>query len=314
MTSHSEVLADLAVLRAQLLGSGSEHLALLRLRPWRPIVDTILDWMIVLATVHAVVVLGPLFIVPALVIIANRQRALGNILHDAGHRNVCRNRRWNDSIARAFVAPLLFASLGSYRDAHYRHHLSLGERARDPDLLPAPGAWPQHWTTSYLRNLLCWASWKGSIAGHLAASETGYASKLFIIGWWTLALAVLSLFASVGFTVTFVVLWLVARATLFHAITTFREMCDHFGLRPSGILSFTRDMVCHGFWRLLIHPRNNSYHLTHHLLPAVPYYHLPQAQRVFQQMPAYRDHATVCTAYFAGATAVTRAWQAGPSR
>ncbi len=88
-------------------------------------------------------------------------------------------------------------------------------------------------------------------------------------------------------------------------------MCDHFGLRPSGILSFTRDMVCHGFWRVLIHPRNNGYHLTHHLLPAVPYYRLPQAQRLFQQMPAYRDHATVCQAYFEGATAVTRDWQAG---
>ncbi len=27
--------------------------------------------------------------------------------------------------------------------------------------------------------------------------------------------------------------------------------------------------------RWLVHPRNNGYHLTHHLLPAVPYYRLP---------------------------------------
>lgn len=311
MTTHSEVLADIAALRSQLRGRGSEHLALLRLTPWRPLLDIAMDWVLVVASVHAVVVLGPWFAPAAIVIIANRQRALGNILHDAGHRNLCRNKHWNDLMARLLVAPLLFASLGGYRESHYRHHLALGVHAGDPDLLPVPLTWPKHWSTSFYRNLLCWTAWKGSLVGHLATPEVSLVARLFIVGWWMVALAALSALAGNEFTVTFVLLWLVARATVFHAITTFREMCDHFGLRPSGILSFTRDMVCHGFWRVLIHPRNNGYHLTHHLLPAVPYYRLPQAQRLFQQMPAYRDHATVCQAYFEGATAVTRAWQAG---
>ena len=113
------------------------------------------------------------------------------------------------------------------------------------------------------------------------------------------------------FTLTFVALWLVARATLFHLITTYREMCDHFGLRPGGIFSFTRDMACHSLWRYVIHPRNNGYHLTHHLLPAVPYYRLPQAHRLFRQMPVYRARGQVCDAYFAGTGAVTHGWCAG---
>ncbi|MBL8362437.1 MAG: fatty acid desaturase, partial [Rubrivivax sp.] len=88
-----------------------------------------------------------------------------------------------------------------------------------------------------------------------------------------------------------------------------REMCDHFGLRPGGILSFTRDMAVRGPARWLIHPRNNGYHLTHHLLPAVPYYHLPRAHALFRRLPAYRAHGTVCDAYFAGPAAVVRAWE-----
>ncbi len=88
---HSEVLADIAALRSQLRGRGSEHLALLRLTPWRPLLDIAMDWVLVVASVHAVVVLGPWIAPAALVIIANRQRALGNILHDAGHRNLCRS-------------------------------------------------------------------------------------------------------------------------------------------------------------------------------------------------------------------------------
>mgnify|MGYP003472294977 CR=1 FL=1 len=111
------------------------------------------------------------------------------------------------------------------------------------------------------------------------------------------------------FTLAFLGLWLLARATVFHLITTLREMCDHFGLRPGGILSFTRDMAVRGPVRWLIHPRNNGYHLTHHLLPAVPYYRLPQAHALFRRLPVYREHGTVCDAYFSGPAAVVRAWE-----
>ena len=115
--------------------------------------------------------------------------------------------------------------------------------------------------------------------------------------------------AGPDFTTTFLVLWLLARATVFHLITTFREMCDHFGLRPGGVFTFTRDMACHGFWRWLIHPRNNGYHLTHHLLPAVPYYRLPEAHRLLKGQEVFQGRSKVCSAYFSGTEPVTGAWQ-----
>lgn len=310
MESHSEVLADLVELRSQLRSRGGEHCALLRLNPIRPLFDVLIDWAIILCSVHAVVALSSWFAPLAVLVIANRQRALGNILHDAGHRNLWRDKCRNDLMARVLVAPLLFASLSGYREAHFRHHLALGNVASDPDFLPIPDRPPRHWAASFARHLMSWPAWLGSFAGHLAAREVGCASKLFIIGWWGVALTLLVAAAGVEFTAAFAVLWLLARATIFHMITTFREMCDHFGLCPGGVFSFTRDMPCHGFWRQLIHPRNNGYHLTHHLLPAVPYYRLPEAQRLFGQMPAYQAKARVCHAYFAGDDAVTRDWQA----
>lgn len=314
MDSHSEVLADLAELRSQLRSRGGAHCALLRLNPIRPLFDVVIDWTIILCSVHAVVLLSYWLVPVAVLVVANRQRALGNILHDAGHRNLWRDKRRNDLMARALVAPLLFASLSGYREAHFRHHLALGDVAGDPDLLPIPDQPPRHWSASFVRHLMSWPAWLGSFAGHFVAREVRCASKLFIIAWWVVALALLVMSAGVEFTGAFVVLWLLARATIFHMITTFREMCDHFGLRPGGVFSFTRDMACHGFWRQLIHPRNNGYHLTHHLLPAIPYYRLPEAQRLFRQMPAYEAKARVCHAYFVGNGAVTRAWQVEASR
>ena len=104
MESHSEVLADLAELRSQLRARGSPHCALLRLNPIRPLLDIAIDGFIVLCAVSAVVWVN-LWMAPlAVCVIANRLRALGNILHDAGHRNLWRDRLRNDLTARALVA------------------------------------------------------------------------------------------------------------------------------------------------------------------------------------------------------------------
>jgi len=161
MESHSEVLADVAELRSQLRGGGGAHCALLRLNPIRPLSDAVIDWAIILCSVHAVVALSHWLVPLAVVVIANRQRALGNILHDAGHRNLWRDKRLNDFMARALVAPLLFASLSGYREAHFRHHLALGDIVGDPDLLPIPDQPPRHWSTGFVRHLMSWPAWLG---------------------------------------------------------------------------------------------------------------------------------------------------------
>jgi fatty acid desaturase len=245
----------------------------------------------------------------SVLVISNRQRALGNILHDAGHRNIWRDKDRNDIVACALVAPLLFASLSRYRETHFQHHLELGRTQGDPDLIPGQDHLPSSWMVSYIRCLLSWTNWLGSLGGHLFAQEVSLRSKAFIMGWWASLVGVLALLGGGDFALAFVSLWLISRATLFHCITTFREMCDHFGLLPGGVFGFTRDMVCHGHWRWIIHPRNNGYHLTHHLLPAVPYYRLPEAHTLLCQLPLFEDRSHICRAYFTTQTAVTTEWQ-----
>ena len=134
-------------------------------------------------------------------------------------------------------------------------------------------------------------------------------SKLYIVCWWVTFLGFMWAALGSSFAQSFVWLWLLSRATVFHLITVFREMCDHFGLAPGGVFTFTRDMVDHGPWRRIIHPRNNGYHLTHHLLPAVPYYHLPAAHALLGRLPVFQESAQACSAYFSGTDAVVRAWQ-----
>jgi fatty acid desaturase len=274
---------------------GDPHSALFRLSPARAVLDIAFDWISILGAVAAVVWWSHLLAPLAVLLIANRQRALGNVLHDAGHRNLWRDRKRNDLVARIFIAPLLFSSLTRYRETHFKHHMALGVERADPDLLHASQQTSMSWVSRYLDQVFSPNAWLGSMGGHLLSPQVRISSQLYILGWWVAAVALMWATAGAPFTTAFLVLWLLARATVFHL--------------PGGVFTFTRDMACHGFWRKFIHPRNNGYHLTHHLLPAVPYYRLPEAHRLLKSQEVFQGRATVCSAYFNGPDAVTKAWQ-----
>lgn len=242
----------------------------------------------------------------AVIVIANRQRSLGNILHDAGHSNLHRSRKINDTLTATLVAPLIFADIGTYRELHLRHHRQLGSYA-DPDKLnrAAVGSWLAH----FCKFLFDPKLWLGSVAGHFSSACTAGSRKFYIICWWTLVCSLIWVLAGWNQLATFLALWMLARATVFHAITVFREMCDHYGLVEGGIFSFSRDIFPTSIWYHLVHPRNNGYHLTHHLLPVVPYYRLPQAQRLISMTPIYRKECHVCDSYVFGKSPVVRRWR-----
>lgn len=313
MATRSQVLSDIALLRQSLRRAGNPHLPLLKLQGWRPALDVAVDLTAIVAAL-LLALQEPWAWPIALLVLGNRQRALGNILHDAAHRNLTRNRLLNDLVTRALIAPLLFVSLSHYRELHFRHHLDLGAQGADPDLIPIPAQKARSWLAAVVANTLSLRALLGSTFGHLLDPAAPPAGRLYILGWWTVLLGVLVLAAGSGPAAAMLAVWLAARATTFHVITSFREMCDHHGLSPGGVFSFTRDIKAAGLWSVLFHPRNNAYHLTHHLLPAIPYYRLPEAQRVFSTLPEYREHAQVCDAYFAGPAQAVASWQRSLAR
>lgn len=303
------VFDDLRTFRVDLRASGgSEYLALLQLSFWRPIFDIVLDWLVIAFAVVLVLKVGWWFAPCAVLVIANRQRALGNILHDAGHRNLHRSHWVNDTLAMALVAPLIFADILVYRESHLRHHQQLGSDA-DPDKLSRRpfGSWTKHYCTHLLKASL----WCDSAIGHIKNGRVSALRKLYIFGWWALLCFLLWRLFGSSCLVTFLALWMLSRTTAFHAITIFREMCDHYGLVEGGVFSYTRDIVKKNIWCYLVHPHNNGYHLTHHLLPAVPYYKLQEAQRLFSMTPTYREKSHVCDSYVFGVAPAVRRWRSG---
>lgn len=276
---------------------------------FRVMVDIVFDWLSIVSAMLFLYRFGWWLSPVVIAWVGNRQRALGNLLHDAGHRNLTRTRELNDAIACILLAPPLFNSLALYREQHARHHAWLGDQRADPDYISVRLKTGQTWWTPYRMVLLSRDQWRGSILGHLHTSRISGRQRLGILGWWVVALTTTSIWLGIHPAVDFFCVWLIARATVFHAITTFREMCDHFGRHPGGIFDFTRDVVTSGAWRWVIHPRNNGYHLTHHLLPSVPYHRLGKAHQMLSEHSVYARGARICDAYFHGPNAVVGEWE-----
>jgi fatty acid desaturase len=272
----------------------------------RVLLDLAFDYVVILASVYGVWYLG-LYVAPlAILIIANRQRAMGNLLHDASHRSLFNSGLANDLVSVLFLAPALFNSLPIYRKLHARHHAFLGDPLHDPDyILPIAGAKSAWWLT-YRRHIFSVEGWRGSVMGHLGGPNLRFKQSAYICLWWFAALTIVSAVTNIQFSLSLLALWLIAKASVFHMITTFREMCDHFGLEPGGIFSFTRDISTSSPWHWIVHPRNNGYHLTHHLIPTVPYYRLHRAYEMLNKLPLYCERGLRNETYFYGKTAVVQ--------
>ena len=128
--------------------------------------------------------------------------------------------------------------------------------------------------------------------------------------WWALLLGALALAAGPAGALVFAVLWIVARMTVFHGITVFREISDHVGLQPGSVLGFTRNSPHKPVLSFFLHPHENNYHLTHHLAPTVPCHRLRAAHKIFMQVPEYAA-AHQCDSYFSGRRSVIACWVRG---
>jgi fatty acid desaturase len=187
--------------------------------------------------------------------------------------------------------------------------MHLGHPQHDPDYMQSAGAHRNCWRETFHANLNA-RQWINTLVGDFAklpGLHRGAQKLLYITLWWTVLLACIGITAGWQTTGVFLALWLAARATVFFLITLFREMCDHFGREPGGIFQFSRDITARGVLRYIVHPKNNGYHLTHHLLPTVPYYHLPAAHQALLTLPVFQQHACICTSYLFGKQAVVRA-------
>lgn len=292
-------------LRAQ---NQQEHIKELSHQPlWITMSAILFDWAMILGSVALTAYVSWWFFPLSLILIGSRQRALMILIHEASHFLLSRNHELNDRLASIFICPPLLKSIATYRHGHNDHHKYLGDDEKDGDFLHDPEALKEGWFKFYTDHLFSRnASVVKSTVGTLnRMKRDDYVS---LLAWWSFFLGATAFVAGIEFAFAFILLWGVARFTVYNAINKFVMLSDHVGLFPGSILGFTRNHPTSSPVRWLFHPHENGFHLTHHLMPNVPFSKLREAHTMLINWDKYKE-AEHCETYFVGkGKKVTDSW------
>lgn len=232
----------------------------------------------------------------AWLLIASQQHALFVLAHEAAHYRLFANRRLNDAVGRAIGASAGI-SVCTYRVIHRLHHNRLYS-AEDPDIAlmggyPRGRAYLLKKLATDLSGITAWKTYAYFFGNPAANAETAKAQRplddtapslradaradrRFVL--WAqaaLPLAVLVLFGLQGL-VAYALLWLLPAVTMLQAILRLRAIAEHGA--PAALdsaLKAARTNLPGPLARFFLFPHHVNFHTAHHLVPAVPHYHLP---------------------------------------
>ena len=236
----------------------------------------------------------PCAIVPLVIVIAGAQQAWFVLALDAAHYRLYRCRWLNEFVGRTAGA-IVGISMCTYRVVHRLHHNHLYS-AQDPDL-PLVGGYPRG--RRYLLRKLA-----GDLIGLTAPKTYRYFFGLPIVNEkahkknrplddtslsmrksarldrWVVAgvqLLMLATAVATGVWIEYFVLWLLPAVTVLQALLRFRAICEHGAVADTeSPLRAARTNFAPYWLRWWLFPHHVSYHLEHHLYPAIPHYNLPR--------------------------------------
>jgi fatty acid desaturase len=277
---------------------------LTELKPWIPVTATLIHWGLILAA-WTMVALWPnvLTFCIAFIVIGVNFYGLFIIMHDGLHRRLFQsaalNDLWNDLT--------MTASIGAITRINRRNHMTHHQVTcleNDPDrfkyvhddkdvVLPfmafLSGFSPLLQTVANVffrrsrrkadaaegptepaepyraRDILLLAAWQVSLIGGLT----------WFIGWWAYPL-----------------LWLAPTYALAYRADLVRVFCEHSMMVSDADADASMRLITYeSSWleKPFFAPHNMNYHMAHHLWPSIPYYNLPEADRLIRASEIARN-------------------------
>jgi fatty acid desaturase len=279
--------------------SDTEMADLMRIRDTRAWLSIALDWALVVAAFALVARWpNPLTVVVALFVIGGRQLGLAVLMHEASHRTLLRNRRWNDFVGNWICAYPIWSDLYPYRPYHLRHHAK-NWTEDDPDLalaMPFPVS-----RTSMRRKIVRdlsgrtgWKRLRATVRRDLGISK-GRAKRNFDAGIEALKGVVVTNVLLLGILVALghpalYLLWVGAWLTTYSLAMRIRSIAEH-GMVPDprDDMQNSRTTLARWWERLLLAPNRVNFHLEHHLVMAMPHYSLPRMHRLLRERGVLED-------------------------
>lgn len=215
--------------------------------------------------------------VVAIVVIGTRLRSFGNIVHECSHFGFMDNRDWNDFVGR-LASTLLCYSYDCYCQGHMTHHAYTGDYEKDEDFADTKMyQFDEPITGSMLKTHLTrlitfqfFPYYTGKTVFTIEDRPLWVGFRLIYVG--LILYSVVGVLLALPFASTVFWYWIVPYCTVLPIIGYLSDLFDHAGLiaNEDEVDKSRNYPVSNKFLHWLFFPRDDSYHLTHHLFPMVP--------------------------------------------
>lgn len=220
----------------------------------------------------------------AIFFIGTRWRALGNMMHECAH-GIFVHKAEHNTLFGQFISALDFSSFPEYLAQHVSHHAYLGNPDRDLDFksrrvfLSSSKNKPLHLIRLVFCCLTLVPLWFSMLRPVFWTKSTPLWTNLVRVFLF------LSLVSSLLFSATRDIAFfyfLLPYLTTYHWLKLISDASDHLFLYHSEeTLKRSRNHILPTrFLNWFIFPRNDAYHLLHHLFPSLPTHHYPRAHKI----------------------------------
>lgn len=227
-------------------------------------------------------------ILALMIYIGTRLRGFNNIVHECCHFAFSSRREDNVVLGSICAIPIL-GCFRDYRDEHLTHHAHLGDYQHDRDLQRIRDLRLEDPLTlrTILRHTLTILTGR-HLPYYLGANLSARDGRVFLAAKLGLiALAVLAL--ALDPVAAVLLVWL-PFVWVFTTINYLTDCVDHGGIVGAGNeLDASRNLPVPKFLRVFLFPRNDCFHLVHHLFPQVPARHLETCHERLLSHPEYSE-------------------------
>jgi len=237
----------------------------------------ILTWAQPLGTIGLAVWIGhPLAYAAAFVLMGPAFARFAILGHEAAHKLLFTNKRWNDGVGRWLVAYPSFVPLDGYRRSHFAHHKDeFGPNEPDMNLYtgyPITEASFRRKLVRDARGSSGWKNLKGLLLALKSPPARTYAVRILAMQVPLVVAAVL-----VGRWWFYPLLWLGPWLTSWRVINRLRAIAEHGGMvRSKDRRQTTHHVRQTWLARFFMVPLNTGWHLAHHVDMGVPWRNLPR--------------------------------------
>ncbi|MEO1435092.1 MAG: fatty acid desaturase family protein [Bacteroidota bacterium] len=252
-----------------------------------------------------------LTIILAIILLGGRQLACAIIMHDGGHFSIFKNKELNTFVGKWLGAYPIMSDVLRYREYHLRHHINNGT-TEDPDISLTKG-YPTTVASmmrKFFRDLSGLTGLKTQVAftamqlNYLTFSLSREVQKInqkdrswaafFRTAYQNLSGPITAQLLLYGILWIcgagwLYLLWLAALLTSYTFCIRVRSMSEHALIDDSSDpIRNTRTTIPFWWEKWLFAPMNVNYHVEHHMLMAVPSYHLPKMHRLLKERGFYQ--------------------------